>query len=327
MKRIAFALAVALVTFGGAASAQEAHHEPSAGDLATARAALKEGLALREKGELSAAVGRLQTAWDLVQTPVTGFELGKARMMTGKILQAEELFQKVVRMQQSMEESDRSKTAREESARLAKELEPRIPSVRLKLKLPGGASATVRIDDETVQTMGAETTRAVDPGPHEIVAKAGDGPEQHVRIEVAESEVKVVELTPQWVPPKIEAKKEKGQVVIVRERTSLLTFIGFTGASAGIALTASAGYIFANANSELSDLCGEKYCPESNQRQRNIRDAWGVVTLIGGLSTIGFLAAGIVGDTNPKKETVVVGGGPRVTPAVGLGSVGLEGRF
>jgi hypothetical protein len=326
MKRIACAVALALVTFAGTAVAQDSKREPTAGDLATARAALKEALVLREKGELPQSIMRFQTAWDLVPTPVTGFELGKTQMMAGKILQAQELFQKVVRMPPSMEESERSKVAREESARLAKEIEPRIPSLKIRVKLPAGASAVVRVDDENVPMSGPETRRAVDPGPHDVVAKAGDGPEQHVRIDVAESEVKEVELTPQWVPPKVEAKKEKGQVVVVREKTSVLTFIGFAGASAGVALTASAAYVTLTTHNDLLDKCGERYCPETNARDVTIRNTWLAVTVVSAGATIGFLAAGIIGVTNPKKESVVVGGA-RVQPTIGLGSLGLQGSF
>lgn len=326
MKRFARALALALVTFGTTAAAEDAKREPTAGDLATARAALKEGLILREKGELPLSIIRFQTAWDLVPTPVTGFELGKTQMMAGKILQAQELFQKVVRMPPSMEESERSRVAREESARIAKELEPRIPSLKIKVKLPAGASAVVRIDDENVPLSGTVTTRAVDPGSHDIVAKAGDGPEQHVRIDIGESEVKEVELTPQWVPPKVDATKENGQVVVVREKTSVLTFIGFAGASAGLALTLSAGYVTLSAHDDLVDTCGERYCPETNEKQINIRNAWLAVTIASGATTLAFLAAGIIGVTNPKKESVVVGT-PRVRPTLGFGSVGLQGTF
>jgi hypothetical protein len=326
MKRLACAIVVALATLGSNAAAQETRHAPSAGDLATARGALKEGLALREKGELPTAIMRLQTAWDLVPTPVTGFELGKAQMMAGLILQAHEMFQKVVRMPPSAEESERSKIAREESARLATEIEPRIPSLRIRLKLPGGASAQVHVDEELVPTNGAETLRAVDPGTHEVVAKAGDGPEQHVRIEVAENEVKDVELTPQWIAPKTDVKKEKGQIVVVRQTTSLLAFVGFAGASAGLALTVSSYYVFTTQSSDLADKCGDRYCPQSNLKERNSRDLWLGVSIAGGLATIGFLAAGIIGATNPKKETIVVGGA-HVRPTVGLGSLGLEGAF
>jgi hypothetical protein len=325
MKRIACALGLVLVTFCGAAFADD-KRDPTAGDLATARAALKEGLTLREKGELPASIMRFQTAFDLVPTPVTGFELGKTQMMAGKILQAQELFQKVVRMPASMEESERSKVAREESARIVKQLEPRIPSLKIKVKLPAGASAVVRVDDEIVDLRGAETMRAVDPGSHDVVAKAGDGPEQHVRIEVAESEVKDVELTPQWVPPKIDAKTEKGKIVVVREKTSVLTFIGFAGASAGLATTLVAGYVWLGLHNELVDKCGDRFCPETNNPQINIRNTWLGLTIASGATTLAFLAAGIVGVTNPKKESVVVGGA-RVRPAVGFGSLALEGTF
>ncbi len=324
MKRVALGVVLAAVLAGASARAEEPgqRHEPSAGDLATARTALREGLALREKGQLDASIMRLTTAFDLVPTPVTGFELGKAQMMAGKILQAHELFKKVLRMPPSMEESDRSRVAREESERLAKELEPRIPSLRLKVTLPAGATAQVRIDDEDVTLTGAETRRAVDPGSHEVVAKAGDGPEQKVRIDVAESETKDVELAPQWVPPKV-ADKEKGKVVVVRQTTSALTFVGFAGASAGLALTASAAYVFASQSADLSDKCGEKYCPETMQRDVATRDAWGLVTIIGAASTIGFLAAGIIGVTTPKQEKVTVG----VQPILGPGGAGVQGRF
>ncbi|MEA2751661.1 MAG: hypothetical protein QOI41_5804, partial [Myxococcales bacterium] len=66
-----------------APAAGTVHVEPSAGDLATARSALKEGLALREKGDLLGALGRLTTAHDLVPTPVTAFELGKTHLLMG----------------------------------------------------------------------------------------------------------------------------------------------------------------------------------------------------------------------------------------------------
>src|SRR5262245_27613937 len=113
------------------APAPARHGEPSAGDLATARNALREGLSLREKGDLSGALGRFATAYDLVATPVTAFELGKTHMLLGHVLQAHELFKRVVRMPPSMEESQRSAVAREEANRLAADLEPRIPSLKI----------------------------------------------------------------------------------------------------------------------------------------------------------------------------------------------------
>ncbi len=171
--------------------------------MATARNALRDGLALRDANDVSGALARLTTAWDLVQTPVTGFELGKTHLMLGHVLQAHELFVKVGRMPAALEESSRSATARTEAGRLTDDLEPRIPSLRIRVKVPSGATAVLRVDDEIVAMTGAITPRAVDPGAHQIVARAGDGPEERVVVELKEGETKDVALEPKWVPPKV----------------------------------------------------------------------------------------------------------------------------
>jgi hypothetical protein len=331
------------------ADSPPARREPTAGDLATARAALREGLTLREKGETNQALARLASAYDLVPTPVTGFELGKTQMMLGRILQAHELFKKVVRMPPSMEESARSQTARDEAARLAKELEPRIPSLRLKVQLPAGASAVVRVDDDVVATTGPETTRAVDPGPHDVFAKAGDGPEEKVHVEVAESETKEVVLAPQWVPPKKPPPGKTEQVIYLRT-TNPLAFVGFGIAAAAVVVAGISLFVYQDARSEAAALCGQSYCPPATSRgdlrtvpsrvidasfdELNTKTiASGATAIASGITAAVFLGVGIVGVTRPIKERVVTGvaGAPtaplRLSPQVGLGGAGIRGTF
>jgi hypothetical protein len=315
-----------------------AKHEPSAGDFATARTALREGLSLREKGDAPQALMRLTSAYDLVPTPVTGFELGKTHMMLGHILQAHELFKKVGRMPTSMEESTRSQAAREEAGRLAKELEPRIPTLRLKVELAPGASAVVRIDDDVIALTGSETVRAVDPGPHDVVAKAGDGPEQKVHVDLSESELKEVSLAPKWVAPKAPPPGETRQIVYVQQ-TNPLAFIGF-GMAAGALVVAGAGYYIAErTRSDEHDQCGNDYCPPSATRLRTLpqnavadRDfeslnnrynAAVLVTVVAGLSAAAFIGMGIIGVARPVKEKVTAS----VRPVVGPGAAGLVGTF
>jgi hypothetical protein len=302
--------------------AEKPVREPSPGDLMTARTALREGLALREKGDVAQAQARLQSAYDLVPTPVTGFELAKTHMLAGHVLTAHELFKKVERMPLSMEESSRSQTAREESARLAKELEPRIPSLRIKLKLVQGASAVIRIDDDPITTSGAETVRAVDPGDHELVAKAGDGPDQHVKVHVNEGETKDVELAPQWVPPKTPVTPDGKRVFYVKQ-TNPLAIVGFASASASAIWTGiSFGVLQAQA-SELKDKCGEEFCPaQIRQEEGGPVLLWAVSTIAGGVGTIAFLAMGLIAANNPIREKVVA-----VSPTIGPGGAGLMGRF
>jgi hypothetical protein len=312
--------------------------EPTPGDFATARAALKEGLALREKGDLHGALARLATAYDLVPTPVTGFELGKTHMLLGHVLQAHELFEKVVRMPPSMEESTRSQTSRDEAARLSQELEPRIPSLRLSLSLPNGGTAVVRIDDDAVAVPAGGVERAVEPGPHDIVARAGDGPEEKVHVDLAEGETKDVALAPKWVQPKVAAPKGE-QVILVRQ-TNPLAFVGFGTAAVALVVTLVSGYVYLGARDEVKSRCGANYCPPvpksvfssgkttvdttfDSEKTRYQVSGW--LTIAGMVTTSVFLGIGIFGAARPLKERVVAR--PTITPSVGLGHLGLSGTF
>ena len=296
--------------------------EPSAGDLATARSALKEGLALREKGDLVGALGRLTTAFDLVQTPVTAFELGKTHLLMGHVMQAHELFQKIGRIPPALEESQRSATAREEANRLAGDLEPRIPSLRIKLKLPPDATAAVRVDDDPIATTGAITARAVDPGKHVIVARAGDGPEERVTIEVAEGETKDVELAPQWIAPKTPAAGA-GQVVYLRQ-TNPMVFVGFTASAVGLTISAIAGVLAVNAAGRAREGCGDNYCPQRvRDDEITVMRTWLAVCVIGGAAAIASFTVGVISISRPTTEKVTAG----VRPYVGLGTAGVMGRF
>lgn len=322
-----------------APAAPSARREPTAGDLATARTALREGLALRDKGELAPAQMRLQSAYDLVPTPVTGFELGKTHMMGGRVLQAHELFKKVVRMPPSMEESARSQTARDEAARLAKELEPRIPSLRIKLSLPPGATATVKLDEEPLTLSGPEVVRAVDPGAHDLTAKAGDGPEEKVRVEVGEAETKEVGLAPQWVPPK-PPPQARGRDVIYVRTTNPLAFVGFGVGSAALITSIVTGVLAVNERDEARAQCGEEFCPPRTDSAslRNVADSVGnlsftsaqnaaagltLVSIVAGVTAVAFVSLGIVGAVRPVREKVVTS----TKPTFRLGGAGLAGTF
>lgn len=296
--------------------------EPSAGDLATARNALKDGLALREKGDLAGALGRFTTAFDLVQTPVTGFELGKTHLLMGHVMQAHEMFQKIGRIPPALEESERSAAARAEAIRLSSDLEPRIPTLRLHVKLPPDATATVRIDDDPIVLTGAVTPRAIDPGKHVVVARAGDGPEERVTIQLAEGETKDIELAPQWIPPKA-PEGSKGQVVYLRQ-TNPLVFVGFIASSVTLTVTGVSAVLAVNAASRAHDGCGRDYCPQFvRDSDITIMRSWIAATVIAGGATLVFFTLGVVSIGKPTTERVV----SEIKPYVGPGSAGLVGRF
>jgi hypothetical protein len=327
--RRSLALAILLAAgLAGLAWSSPAHAEPNAGDLATARNALKEGLALREKGDLVAALGRFATAHDLVQTPVTAFELGKTHLLMGHILEAHELFKKIGRLPPALEESQRSATAREEANRLAADLEPRIPTLRIRLTLPPEATASVRIDDDPIVTTGAVTPRAVDPGKHVIIAHAGDGPELRVTIEIAEGETRDVDLAPQWIPPKVPVTPAGGGQVVYLRQTNPLVFVGFTLSSVALTLTGVAAVLAVNAAGRAHDRCGENYCPQ-RVRDSDVTEmgTWLVVTGVAGGATLAFVTLAVLSISKPVNEKVTARAGIVPRPYIGPGSAGVVGSF
>jgi len=330
MRSRSFAVALSLVLLRQAASPSRAHAapagtEPSAGDLATARSALKEGLVLRERGDLVGALGRLTTAHDLVATPVTLFELGKTHLLMGHVLQAHELFIKIGRLPPALEESQRSTTAREEASRLAADLEPRIPTLRIRLaKLPPEATAVVHVDEEPVTMTGEVTPRAVEPGKHVILARAGDGPEVRVTLELAEGETKDIELAPQWIPPKVPVAPPPGGQIVFLRQTNPLVFLGFTAASVSLTLTGVASVLAVNAAGRAHDRCGSDYCPQ-RIRDSDITEmrTWIAVSAIAGAATLAFVTVAVLSISRPVNEKVTAG----VRPYVGVGSAGVLGSF
>lgn len=329
MRSRSIAVALSLLVAAHAAFPAVAHAapaapgaaEPSPGDLATARSALKEGLALREKGDLAGALGRLTTAHDLVATPVTLFELGKTHLLMGHVLAAHELFIKIGRLPPALEESQRSATAREEASRLAADLEPRIPTLRIRLvKLPPEATAVVHVDDDPITMTGDVTPRAVEPGKHVIVARAGDGPEVRVTLDVAEGETKDVDLAPQWLPPKPPPPPPPGGQVVYLRQTNPLVFLGFTAASVSLTLTGVASVLAVNAAGRAHDRCGSDFCPQ-HVRDSDITEmrTWIAVTAVAGAATLAFVTVAVLSISRPVNE--------KVTAYVGPGSAGLTGSF
>ncbi len=184
------ALVGTMSTVAPVASAQQA---PSAIDLAQARPLLNEAFELREKGDLTGALERFKAAHSLAETPITGTELGRTYMAVGKLVEARETFLSVARIPRRSAETERSVAARAESAQLAEQLRPRIPSVIIKVTGVPEASVTVTIDGATIPADALAAPRFLDPGSHALAATSA-GRETALNVELKEGEVREVVL-------------------------------------------------------------------------------------------------------------------------------------
>jgi hypothetical protein len=168
-------------------------------DRENARKLLNDGLDLRDEGKLDAALVKLQAADALVSTPVTRLEVGRTQMMLGKLVEARVTLNTVKTMAVAPEDEPKYAKTRLEAAGLADSIVPRLAAIRLVLKSP----ASVAVDGDPIPEAALTETRVVNPGPHVIAAKTGDGSTTTIEVTVQEGQTKdvVIELKPVIAAP------------------------------------------------------------------------------------------------------------------------------
>src|SRR3954468_11558653 len=77
--------------------AQSATHGPSAGERATARKLATEGQIALKKGDFDTAADRFERANDLLAAPTFLVRLARARTGQGRLVEAYEIYRKVIR--------------------------------------------------------------------------------------------------------------------------------------------------------------------------------------------------------------------------------------
>jgi len=313
-------------TAASAASASTAPSPPSAADLASARELYKEGKELRAAGDTKGALEKLKAAHALGQTPVTGVELGKTYIQVGQLVEAREVFLAVGRMQVQADETEKSETARAECAQLADELKPRIPSLTVKVNgVPSGVVPVMSVDGANVPAAAMFTQRRLNPGPHEVVVRAGDGPESRTSVDLKEGEDREISVGVAYVPP-----PPPPRPVQPHEETRLnpLVFVGGGVAGAGLIVGGITGAIAISKGRSVSKECTGTVCPASAKSDVDSGRTMGTI------STIAFVAAGvgvgvgIYGLLSPVRVTKSdAKASVRITPAFAPGWAGLDGSF
>lgn len=305
----------------GIARADEPRRAPTVENLAMARDALKDGMAQRDAGDPAGALPKLHLAYTLIATPVTGYELGKTYVTLGQLLAAREAFLSVGRMPRSIEESERSETARRESERLSVELEPHVPKLRIHLTLPPGASAIVTVDGAALPDEANAAPRSVNPGTHEVTAKAGDGEPVTTKVDVRADETKDVTLAPKWVAPKPPPAPERP--FYIRSSPNPVLYVGVVAGVLG-SVTGTVGFVLADRErSDALKACGTRFCPPTTKDQFDRVGRYDVLEA----ASYSVAAAGIVlslyAILKPKTEKVYAG----IEPMIGLGNAGVRGSF
>jgi tetratricopeptide (TPR) repeat protein len=158
-------------------------------ETALARALFEEGVALADAGDWAAAADRFARAYELKPTSGIAFNWASALSKTGKLVQASELLQGVVRDPVAAPE------LKQDSEQKLRALSPRIAHLKLSVDRELAAAGTVSVDGKEWPTAVWDVASPVDPGQHVASCANDRGELARVEIELGEGEQKDVLLT------------------------------------------------------------------------------------------------------------------------------------
>ncbi len=327
------ALGLALLAHSPMSEAQ-GEQKPSAADMETARTLFQEGRQLREQGNISGALEKFKAAHALAGTPVTGINLAQTQAAVGQLVEARETCLRILRMPVQVDETERSAEARRDASQLARDLEPRIPSVLIRVEgVEAGVTPTLTIDGQALPPAAIGLVRKVNPGAHAIKASAYGYYETSEQLTVREGEAKELTLSlrrmpPGEVPPPEPTGQPDGSTTVIQGSSGMssLAVTGFIVAGSGAAIGTISGLLAMQKASDLEGACTNNQCPPDAHGDVDSGRMFGTVsTLAFGVAAVG-LAVGIWGvatqDEEPEKKRQA-----GVSPWIGLGSAGVGGVF
>ncbi len=291
---------------------------PTPKDRSAAKTAWTQAKKLESQGKQDEAVLKLREAVEKDPKAQYQLDLARALARTRSLVEAVKVADEVIASKEP--NTQRAKAA---AAALKKDVEPKIPS--LKIEIAGGRGRDVRatIDGESV-AIGRDLP--MDPGSYSVKARAGTAPEVAETVDLAESQHRVVTLdldkADREIAKQPKAKGTKGNMI----PAGILYGLGGASVAAGAVL----GVLAFNKTSETQEACGGSVCPPELAGDVQLSQDYGTASTIlfavGGLA----LAAAVV-----LTVTVGIDHGPSddapkgasASLFVGLGSMGVAGRF
>jgi hypothetical protein len=252
-----------------------------AGDPAAAREQLKLGYTLAQEGKCGEAVPHLAESLRLDPRAITLINLADCEEKTGKLTSAMTHWVDA----RTRAQVENNGPIQEEAERRAKELDPRLPRLKIVLATTAPENATVERDGIVLGAPSLGIPLPLDPGVHTIVVRAPGRREGAASVTIAEGETKQVEVdvAPGAAPPgaRSAAGDAKGSPV------NVLAIAGLGGAAVALGVGLVTGVVALGAGKDA-----ETACPDLRCSQAALDDVESGRT-VGTISTIAFVVAGI----------------------------------
>jgi hypothetical protein len=319
----------------GLCLARPAAAQPNAEDRASARSLAAEGYDALERKDYATAVDRFRHADALVHAPTISVDLARALVGSGKLVEASERYQLVIREGVPKGSPASWKQALEDAQKESAALEPRLAWVVIHVM--GPLDPEVTIDGVRVPEGSLGARRAADPGQCEVRATAPGFEPAVEQVKLGEGEEQTVTLVLKKLPPgpKPEVESEPQPVAPVakkEEPNRVPAWIAFGVGGAGLVVGTVTGVIALQAHSDLAEQCPNDTCTPAPEDEQQVRSDVSRYHTFGTISGIGFvvaLAGAVTGTVLLVTGTPSQPSPPKAAfwPVIGPSRVGVAGRF
>jgi hypothetical protein len=324
------------------AGAQAAFADDAA-DISAARQFGIEGVTLAEQGQCAQAVDRLTRAEKLHHAPTTAERLGECEVELGKLVAGTERLQRVLREPLTADSPPAFVEARARASRVLKGALPRVASLRISVHAPAGVGFSVAVDAEPISEVFLDNPRPTDPGTHEVSVSAEGHLTSKSSVRLGDGESAQVNLTLEVDPNAALRKRTPPKEPEVVDRapaahgagTHPLKVGGGVAlgiGAAGLAFGVVAGVLVSGHAAKLQSGCtsqdaaGHPVCPDALRTELDEAKRWSMLSTVGyavggGIAAVGLLLILLAPSSSEAAAGVAL------TPQLGLGYLGIAGRF
>lgn len=271
---------------------------PSQEDRERANALMDEGDEKVEKGDLLGAAAAYERAHRIMRVPTTGIELARTLDKLGKLLPALSVAREVVQMPAADGEPKPFTEAREQARALLSDLEARVPTLSITVKVAApDTPAEITLDGRELTKDELAAPLVLAPGRYRVAASAGGHAPTSVEVVLKERDrgqvaLALAKAAPPPPPPK--------PLPPPPPSLSPLVPAGFTIAGVGAIAGAITGALAISSVNAANNLCGEKGCPDQTTLDRaraghETGDALAVASDVSFVLAIGGAVMGIYG--------------------------------
>lgn len=285
------AFAATLLGFSLLAGPSAHAQQPSKEELAKARTAFQEGVALAAANNCAGALVKYKEVAQVKMTAQVSFNIAECEARLGKLMQALGNYRLAVSM--AGEDKNLQKLLREAGSRV-EDIEARIPKLTIK-RGEGIETATILLDGTELGQSQLGSPMPVDPGAHVVVGRFQGKEYFHENVTLAEKENKTFTVKFELPKAKVEQvpaeqpQPEQPQAPPPKSRVPGIVVTAVGGAALITGLAAIG--VRQGAVSTLNGLCNDKnQCPDTQEA----RDAASKGKTFTGLAEI-MVPVGVVG--------------------------------